>query len=173
MSLHHGVNLHIWVELALALSLASLYIFLHSGVVHHHLFQEEVGTWECDVDDWVFLVERTREWWWRVARLPGSDTHGELKKDDGSGSTCQQKKISLVQPSRHELQLQFCFPRDRQRYSFDSPKVTAEILVITRSSWFNCTLRDDEAVYWISIGHYEAVAVSNWWYWVSKGHLCL
>ena len=31
----------------------------------------------------------------------------------------------------------------------------------TRSSWLNCALRDDEAVYWGSIGHYEAVAVSN------------
>ena len=31
----------------------------------------------------------------------------------------------------------------------------------TRSSWLNCALRDDEAVYWVSIGHYEAVAVVN------------
>ena len=31
----------------------------------------------------------------------------------------------------------------------------------TRSSWLNCGLRDDEAVYWVSIGHYEAVAVGN------------
>ena len=31
----------------------------------------------------------------------------------------------------------------------------------TRSSWLNCSLRDDEAVYWFSIGHYEAVAVGN------------
>ena len=30
-----------------------------------------------------------------------------------------------------------------------------------RSSWLNCALRDDEAVYWVSIGHYEAVAVGN------------
>ena len=29
-----------------------------------------------------------------------------------------------------------------------------------RSSWLNCALRD-EAVYWVSIGHYEAVAVGN------------
>ena len=33
--------------------------------------------------------------------------------------------------------------------------------LITRSSWFICALRDDEAVYWVSIGHYEAVAVGN------------
>ena len=32
---------------------------------------------------------------------------------------------------------------------------------ITRSSWFNCALRDDEAVCWVSIGHYEALAVGN------------
>ena len=44
---------------------------------------------------------------------------------------------------------------------------------LTRSSWLNCALRDDEAVYWVSIGHSEAVAVGNWWYWVSGGHLCL
>ena len=25
----------------------------------------------------------------------------------------------------------------------------------------------------VSIGHYEAVAVGNWWYWVSRGHLYL
>ena len=25
----------------------------------------------------------------------------------------------------------------------------------------SCALRDDEAVYWVSIGHYEAVAVGN------------
>ena len=29
----------------------------------------------------------------------------------------------------------------------------------TRSSWLKCALRDDEAVYWVSLGHYEAVAV--------------
>ena len=33
--------------------------------------------------------------------------------------------------------------------------------VRTRSSWLDCALRDDEAVYWVSIGHYEAVAVGN------------
>ena len=43
----------------------------------------------------------------------------------------------------------------------------------TRSSWFNCALRDDEALYWVIIGHYEAVEVGNWLYWVSRGHLCL
>ena len=30
---------------------------------------------------------------------------------------------------------------------------------ITRSSWLNCALRDDEAVYWVSIGHCEALAI--------------
>ena len=33
--------------------------------------------------------------------------------------------------------------------------------VNTRSSWLNCALRDDEAVNWGSIGHYEAVAFGN------------
>ena len=32
---------------------------------------------------------------------------------------------------------------------------------ITRSSWLNCALRDDEAVYWVSKGHFEAVAVDD------------
>ena len=32
---------------------------------------------------------------------------------------------------------------------------------LTRSSWLNCALRDDETVYWVSIGHNEAVAVGN------------
>ena len=27
----------------------------------------------------------------------------------------------------------------------------------TRSSWLNCASRDNEAVFWVSIGHYEAV----------------
>ena len=31
----------------------------------------------------------------------------------------------------------------------------------TRSSWLNCALRDEEAVYWVSIGHYKAVAVGT------------
>ena len=43
----------------------------------------------------------------------------------------------------------------------------------TRSSWLNCAWRDDKTVYWVSIRHYEAVAVGNWWLWVSRGHLCL
>ena len=29
----------------------------------------------------------------------------------------------------------------------------------TRSSWVNCALRDEEAVYWVSVAHYEAVSV--------------
>ena len=35
------------------------------------------------------------------------------------------------------------------------------LIKITRSSWLNSALRDNEAVYWVSIGHYEAVAVGN------------
>ena len=48
-----------------------------------------------------------------------------------------------------------------------------QVTMTTRSSWLNCALRDDEAVYWVSLGHSEASAVGNWWYWVSKGHACL
>ena len=32
---------------------------------------------------------------------------------------------------------------------------------LTRSSWLNCVLRDDEAVNWVSIGHYEAIAAGK------------
>ena len=46
-------------------------------------------------------------------------------------------------------------------------------IIVTRSSWLNSALRDDEPVYCVSIGHYEAGTVGNWWYWVSRGHLCL
>ena len=34
-------------------------------------------------------------------------------------------------------------------------------LYYTRSSWLNCALRDDEAVYWVRIRHYEAVAIGT------------
>ena len=34
-------------------------------------------------------------------------------------------------------------------------------MIKTRSSWHNRALRDDEAVYWVSKRHYEAVAVGN------------
>ena len=30
-----------------------------------------------------------------------------------------------------------------------------------KTSWLNCVLRDDEAAYWVIIGHYEAVADGN------------
>ena len=33
--------------------------------------------------------------------------------------------------------------------------------ICTRSSWVNYALRDEEAVYWVSVAHYEAVAVGN------------
>ena len=42
------------------------------------------------------------------------------------------------------------------RFSFENHRKQ----VNTRSSWLNCALRDDEAVYCVSIGHYEAVAVA-------------
>ena len=42
-----------------------------------------------------------------------------------------------------------------------SKKNYQEDKYVTRSSWLNCALRDDVAVYWFSIGHYEAVANGN------------
>ena len=66
-------------------------------------------------------------------------------------------------------------------YHYISPKLVVDVFSSfpnknsrkTRSSWLNCALRDDEAVYWVSIGHSEAVEDGNWWYRVSRGHLCL
>ena len=45
--------------------------------------------------------------------------------------------------------------------AFKGKQCRFEFKVETRSSWSNCVLRDDEAVSWVSIGHYEAVAVGN------------
>ena len=35
------------------------------------------------------------------------------------------------------------------------------VSIVTRSSWLNCALRDDEAVHWVSIGYCEALAIGN------------
>ena len=40
------------------------------------------------------------------------------------------------------------------------PTLTFTTVTINRSSWFISALRDDKAVYWVSIGHYEAEAGS-------------
>ena len=49
----------------------------------------------------------------------------------------------------------------RQKQIHMEIQIHKQIYMETRSSWLNCALRDDEAVYWVSIGHYEAVAVDN------------
>ena len=38
----------------------------------------------------------------------------------------------------------------------------------TRSTWLNCALRDNKTMFWVSIGHYEAVADVNWQGWTGK-----
>ena len=38
---------------------------------------------------------------------------------------------------------------------------TYEREIQIRSSWLNCALRDDEAVYWVIIGYYEALEIGN------------
>ena len=67
------------------------------------------------------------------------------------------------------------FPLELRQNVKCKDKVTKSISfkVDTRSSWLNYALRDNEAVFWVSIRLYEAMAVGNWWYWVSRGHLCL
>ena len=47
------------------------------------------------------------------------------------------------------------------KYTQPSSATLEENTDITRSSWVNCALRDEEAVYWVSVAHYEAVAVGN------------
>ena len=42
-----------------------------------------------------------------------------------------------------------------------TPALKGQLLMKTRSSWLNYASHDGEAVYWVSIGHYEAVAVGN------------
>ena len=62
--------------------------------------------------------------------------------------------------NRHKLGQQNIVCSNREHLS--SPReMYGGIKLETRSSWLNCALRDDEAVYWVSIGHYEAVAVGN------------
>ena len=39
----------------------------------------------------------------------------------------------------------------------------AMMAIQIRSSWLNCALLDGDAVYWVSTGHYEAVAVGSSW----------
>ena len=72
---------------------------------------------------------------------------------------------------KQESTFSFSFPHNYSPSSI--PAHMNWIQFRTRSSWLNCALRDDEAVCWVSIGHYEALAVGNWWYWVSRGHSCL
>ena len=49
----------------------------------------------------------------------------------------------------------------RQKQIHMEIQIHKQIYMETRSSWLNCALRDDEAVYWLRRGHYEAVAVGN------------
>ena len=51
--------------------------------------------------------------------------------------------------------------REIKNKDFQRCGTQPESVSTTRSSWLNCALQDDEAVYWVSIGHYEAVAVGN------------
>ena len=48
--------------------------------------------------------------------------------------------------------------KDRQR---QAGMTENEEQLLTRSSWVNCALRDEDAVYWVSVAHYEAVSVGN------------
>ena len=79
------------------------------------------------------------------------------------GVHLQLRDTNMFSKSRSRLSSTTCQPKNTvvsvRRDSVVSSNV--ETVIITRSSWLNCALRDDEAVYWVSIGHYEAVAVGN------------
>ena len=49
----------------------------------------------------------------------------------------------------------FDFVNSYIKGDISNPSITLEINLETRSSWHKCALRDDEAVYWVIIGHYE------------------
>ena len=90
----------------------------------------------------------------------------------------------IVDSHSRELFLCRCYTKETLSEAISSPiiitspklwpaaliLINKRVLFITRSRWLNCALRDNEAVYWFSIGHHEAVAVGNW---VSRGHSCL
>ena len=49
--------------------------------------------------------------------------------------------------------------KDRQR---QAGMTENEEQLLTRSSWVNCALRDEEAVHWVSsVAHYETLVVGN------------
>ena len=69
-----------------------------------------------------------------------------------------------VQIIRMEIYDVFFFHEGEGGFEFHIPILKNDFFlktIINRSSWLNCALRDNEAVYWFSIGHYEAVAVGN------------
>ena len=90
----------------------------------------------------------------------------QTMNDESYGVHLQLRDTKMFSKSRSRLSSTTCQPKGTvvsvRRDSVVSSNV--ETVIITRSSWLNCALRDDEAVYWVSIGHYEAIAVCNWWY---------
>ena len=101
-------------------------------------------------------------------------------KDGGSrglpwGLTTSSEPNKDCRQTQHVVQTTACkasklFPRWKEKLAMTPWQGN---LSSTRSSWLNCALWDDEAVYWVSIGHSKVVAVGNWWYWVSRGYSCL
>ena len=81
-----------------------------------------------------------------------------------------QKSHTWPSKSSSTLQRAFCFVWNSALsiLTLTRPHLLNQCDATTRSSWLNC---DDEAVYWVSKGHYEAVAVGNWWYWVQTWNL--
>ena len=99
-------------------------------------------------------IKNLKDWWDIALRKEEYIKKTLLFEDDGAWSDGGVMNTSTLKSRNLKLTLD-------------------KIQIETRSSWLNCSLRDDEAVYWVSIGHYEAVAIGNWWYWVSRGHSCL
>ena len=133
-----------------------------SGEIENKDVSDEIVQWSCRKGDDYPHLEVT---WWLSWLSSGG---GDLVR---RGEPRRRLPVPTLQVEEQPLQkrcfwgvFQVCW------LLWQHAKMT---LIKTRSSWLNCALRDDEAVYWVSIGHYEALAVGNWWYWVRRGHLCL
>ena len=124
--------------------------FLHSQgggpSLPDHLLPRLLGLWTCPLllinvqpTKWAFNV-KTCQFYWGKGLAHYSQT------------SCQQTRSLLL---KHALQ------NEKFNSVYFICKGNIPKKMETRSSWLNCASRDDEAVYWVSIGHYEGVAVGN------------
>ena len=137
-------------------------------------------TWTQCGEGQAQLVRKGTTCFERSMALNGSNCYGIIVhclQEYESRSEVKKDEISVICLMIILFIVQIFFAYSRYAFLLTSFKLSFAPfpvkIVKTRHSRLNCALRDDEAVYWVSIGHFEAVAVGNWWYWVSRGHLCL